>query len=396
MVTRFLDISKSHRKKDDNGFLIITQNPIAKSGVFEYLKSEILPNFKGDDGLVKVYRPFEALKKAKDSFANKPIKLTHKWVGDEANTADGAISSEIKADEANGYLIADLIIYNPELIAKIESGEVVELSPAYTGEVLANSGRYDGEDYEFTQSVDCVNHLAVVESGRSGSDLRILDEKPKRKDEKMNLSKFKDELAKLVTKFKDEQGEEETPVVAEDSDVASKLLEIAKSELDDAEKIAKINELLAVKDESCVDEGEKVAEDSEPVAEGDEPVAEDSIDEGENDESQVEAKIAEIVNEAIDKKLSAFQDSLKSEAKKIQDSYAEVSKALGSQFDYSNKSASEIYKLGYELLSGKTLGEGVDAKSAFSVISQMRTPKFADAKPQTQSTSKILAMLEKM
>ena len=397
MTTRFLDISKSHRKKDDNGFLIITQNPIAKSGVFEYLKSEILPDFKGDDGLVKVYRPFEALKKAKDSFANKPIKLTHKWVGDEANTADGAISSEIKADEANGYLIADLIIYNPELIAKIESGEVVELSPAYTGEVLANSGRYDGEDYDFTQSVDCVNHLAVVESGRSGSDLRILDEKPKRKDEKMNLSKFKDELAKLVTKFKDEQGEEETPVVAEDSDVASKLLEIAKSELDDAEKIAKINELLAVKDESCVDEGEKVAEDSEPVAEGDEPVAEDSIDEGENDESQVEAKIAEIVNEAIDKKLSAFQDSLKSEAKKIQDSYAEVSKALGSQFDYTNKSASEIYKLGYELLSGKTLGDGVDAKSAFSVISQMKTPKFADTKPtQAKSESKILAMLEKM
>ena len=395
MVTRFLDISKSHRKKDDNGFLIITQNPIAKAGVFEYLKSEILPDFKGDDGLVRVYRPFEALKKAKDSFANKPIKLTHKWVGDEANTADGAISSEIKADEANGYLIADLIIYNPELIAKIESGEVVELSPAYTGEVLANSGRYDGEDYDFTQSVDCVNHLAVVESGRSGSDLRILDEKPKRKDEKMNLNKFKDELAKLVTKFKDE-GEE--PVKAEDSDVATKLLEIAKSEMGEAEKIAKINELLSVKDENCVEDSEdepKPVEDNEPV-EDDEPTAIETKDEGE-DESQVEAKIAEIVNEAIDKKLSAFQDSLKSEAKKIQDSYAEVSKALGSQFDYTNKSASEIYKLGYELLSGKTLGEGVDAKSAFSVISQIRTPKFADTKPiQAKSESKILTMLENM
>lgn len=395
MIARFLDISKSHRKKDDNGFLIITQNPIAKSGVFEYLKSEILPNFKGDDGLVKVYRPFEALKKAKDSFANKPIKLTHKWVGDEANTADGAISSEIKADEANGYLIADLIIYNPELIAKIESGEVVELSPAYTGEVLANSGRYEGEDYDFTQSVDCVNHLAVVESGRSGRDLRILDEKPKRKDERMNLSKFKDELAKLVTKFKDEGDE---PTKAEDSDIATKLLEIAKSEMDEAEKIAKINELLAVKDKSCVEDSEdepESVEDNEPI-EDDEPAAVETKDEGENDESQVEAKIAEIVNEAIDKKLSAFQDSLKSEAKKIQDSYAEVSKALGSQFDYSNKSASEIYKLGYELLSGKTLGEGVDAKSAFSVISQMKTPKFTDTKPTQAKESKILSMLEKM
>lgn len=395
MQTRFLDISKSHRKKDENGFLIITQNPIAKAGVFEYLKSEILPNFEGEDGLVKVYRPFEVLEKAKDSFANKPIKLTHKWVGDEALTADGAISSEIKADKENGYLIADLIIYNPELIAKIESGEVVELSPAYTGEVSATSGRYDGEDYEFTQSVDCVNHLAVVENGRSGSDLRILDELPKRKESKMNLKKFKDELAKLMIKFKDE-GEDEG-VKNEDADgVAGKLLEIAKSELDDAEKIAKINELLATKDESCVKDSEDEptkAEDDEPQTQDDEPVK--AEDEGEGEE--VEAKIAEIVNEAIDKKLSAFQDSLKSEAKKIQDSYAEVSKALGSQFDYSNKSANEIYKLGYELLSGRTLGEGVDAKSAFSVVSALKTPKFADTKAQkTSKESKILSMLEKM
>lgn len=394
MVTRFLDISKSHRHKDDNGFLIITQNPIAKAGVFEYLKSEILPDFKGDDELVKVYRPFEALERAKDSFANKPIKLTHKWVGDEANTADGAIASNITADKENGYLIADLIIYNPELIAKIESGEVVELSPAYTGEVTQNSGRFDGEAYDYTQSVDCVNHLAVVENGRSGSDLRILDENPKRKEKTMDLKKFKDELSKLITRFKDEEVQDDEPKeqeTADSADLAAQILAVCGGDLDEAAKIAKINELIGVKDEEPKDEGETKNEDSE-TCEDDEPT--ETQDEG--DDTAVEAKIAEIVNEAIDKKLSAFSDSVKAEQKKIQDSYAEVSRALGSHFDYSNKSASEIYKLGYETLSGKSLGEGVDAKSAFAVLTQLKTPKFADTKPQTKaSDSKIMQMLAK-
>ena len=70
-------------------------------------------------------------------------------------------------------LKADLIIYNPDLIKAIESGEIVELSPAYTGSVEKTNGRYNGEAYAYLQSIGCINHLAVVERGRSGSDLRI-------------------------------------------------------------------------------------------------------------------------------------------------------------------------------------------------------------------------------
>ena len=70
---RILDSKASAREKDANGFLIIKNNPIAKAGVFEYLESEILPNSKSDK-IVKVYRPFDKLQKAKDTFANKPIK----------------------------------------------------------------------------------------------------------------------------------------------------------------------------------------------------------------------------------------------------------------------------------------------------------------------------------
>lgn len=96
---RFLDFA-THRQKDEQGFLLIKDNPIAKSGVFEYLMSELNPSHEGKDELVKVFRPFETLAKSARSFANKPIKFRHAWVGvdGEAQTADGAIGSEIRED----------------------------------------------------------------------------------------------------------------------------------------------------------------------------------------------------------------------------------------------------------------------------------------------------------
>ena len=120
LTLKIQDKATSKRSKDSNGFLIIKDNPIAKAGVFDYLLSELKADINADDDrVVKVYRPFDELERIKDSFANKPIKMNHHWVGDETNTADGAIGSIIEADEANGYLRADLIIYNPEIIEKL-------------------------------------------------------------------------------------------------------------------------------------------------------------------------------------------------------------------------------------------------------------------------------------
>ena len=209
----FIDNSLSRRSKDENGFLIIKDNPIAKAGVFDYLLSEIESDVKeADDEIVKVCRTFDELKKVKDNFANKPIKFTHLWVGDENKQADGAIGSIITTDDASEMLKADLIIYNPDLIKAIESGEIVELSPAYTGSVEKTSGRYNGEAYAYLQSIGCINHLAVVERGRSGSDLRINDElneksqqKHNIKEEKMaNFKELKEKLAKKIGTFIDE------------------------------------------------------------------------------------------------------------------------------------------------------------------------------------------------
>lgn len=401
-MVKFFDFS-THRSKDENGYLIVKNNPIAKAGVFEYLKSEIDGTSQSDE-IVRVYRPFETLLKNKDSFANKPIKWKHEWVGkDGVPQADGAIGSNITADTDSLMLKADLIIYNPELINAIENG-LVELSPGYTGDISESKGRFNGEDYDAIQEVSCVNHLAVVEKGRSGRDLRILDEKPNlTKGQKMAKSKFYDSLIELIKKFKDSDGAEPVEPKVEDSleNKAKALLEIAKGEADDGEKIAKIVELLGVKDEEPKTQDDdskdeqKVTDDNgenEPKTQDDDETK--TCDEDEDDKV---AAFVDGLDKLMERKFKAFKDSVLGENKRIQDSYAEVSKALGQGFDYTGKSESEIYKIGYETLTNSELSQGVDAKSAFKTALNLRVPKFADSAIKTQDdSSKIDELLSKM
>ena len=380
LTLRIQDEKTSKRSKDSNGFLIIKDNPIAKAGVFDYLLSELKQDIEPkDDKVVKVYRPFSELVRVKDSFSNKPIKMFHHWVGDECETADGAIGSNITIDEAHEYLRADLIIYNPKLIEAIEKNELVELSPAYTGKEIAENGRYNGEAYEFKQELGEVNHLAVVEIGRSGKDLKIYDDKS-------NIGavmKFKDMFIAKLSKFIDSEIEakaDEAESEKADSDtsaeIAREIITIANKSDDEFaggidEKIEAILTLAKKLNEPLADEtseAEKVAdeeaekEDSEAEAKADEG---ESIAESEINIDEIAEAVAEVVEKVTEQKLKEFADSQRKEAKKISDAYAEVKKALGSDFDSKNMGVDEIYKFGYEALSKSTLDKKMDSRTAF-------------------------------
>ena len=398
---QILDSKATKRKKDANGFLIIKDNPIAKAGVFEYLENEILPNSKSDK-LVKVYRPFDSLVTAKETFANKPIKYNHKWVGDTEPTADGAIGSNITADDKSLMLKADLIIYNPTLIQAIENGECVELSPAYTGEVKKAQGRFNGSDYDYIQRVECVNHLAVVKNGRSGNDLRILDSKNK----ELKMAQKIDFLNRVLKFLDSADGDNEPkvvdgepePKVEDSSDFKNALSEILKGEGEAVEKLAKIGELLGTLD-------------SEPTPEPTEPKVTDSEDdeddEGESkvtdsEDDELKAKdFADSMQKVIDKivksRIAQYKDSVKADLVKVQDSYERVSKALGTSFDKSGMSADDIFKFGYETLSGLQLSKGENAETAFNVIAKSKKIVFKDNAPAFKAeNSNILKMLDKI
>ncbi|MBR2149652.1 MAG: DUF2213 domain-containing protein [Campylobacter sp.] len=398
LALKIQDKATSKRSKDANGFLIIKDNPIAKAGVFDYLLSELKSNINADDDrVVKVYRPFTELERIKDSFANKPIKMNHHWVGDETNTADGAIGSIIEADEKNGYLRADLIIYNPELIEKIEAGELIELSPAYTGEEIDEKGRFNGEAYEFKQKLGEVNHLAVVETGRSGKDLKIYDSKSKLE----GFMRFKDKLMSKLSKFidselsdeecKEDEALDRREIIREIMAISAKPVdEFEGGEDEKIETIAKLAEKLAYDKTADEDETEKKSDSDEVEAKSDEETAEsDKID-----IDEVAEAVAEVVEKVTEQKLKEFADSQKREAKKISDAYSEVKKALGGDFDSSNMSVSEIYKFGYEALSNSKLDKRLDSKTAFLMAVDSKKQSSHKTSDSESVSSNILKLLK--
>lgn len=410
LTLRIQDEKTSKRSKDSNGFLIIKDNPIAKAGVFDYLLSELKQDIEPkDDKVVKVYRPFSELIRIKDSFANKPIKMNHHWVGDECETADGAIGSNITIDEANEYLRADLIIYNPKLIEAIETNELVELSPAYTGKEIAENGRYNGEAYEYKQELGEVNHLAVVEIGRSGKDLKIYDDKSKLGA----VMKFKDMFIAKLSKFIDseidakaDESESETQDSDTSAEIAREIISIANKSDDEFaggidEKIEAILTLAKKLNEPLADEtseAEKVADeaetqDSETEAKQDEG---ESIAESEINIDEVAEAVAEVVEKVTEQKLKEFADSQKREAKKISDAYSEVKKALGGDFDSSNMSVAEIYQFGYEALSNSKLDKKLDSKTAFLMaLDSKKQTSHKTADSGESISSNILKLLQR-
>lgn len=399
---RLSDGRISKRYKDDNGYLHIPNNQIAKAGVFDYLLKEVsdCPPDQADE-IVRVCRSFDDLKANKDLFSKIPIVLGHHWVGEEQDKVAGVIGEVITAQEP--YLYADLIIYSKELIEAIENKQIVELSPAYQADILEVSGEYDGEPYQYEQKLKSVNHLAVVENGRSGSDLRLQDERiPKQKGAKMSI---KAALKALLKRVEDEAIEEKEEKVQDSQvdkrELVKEILAIAAKPNDEFEGGEEEKfETLLKKLELIAYEPSKVEDEDEESKKTEDDDAEPSKVEDE-DEAEESKKLADSLERIIDAKFGAFERKLK----KINDAntiaYAEVSKAVG-DFNSSGMSASDIYSYGYKCLSKRTLDSGIDAKSAFKVKlaelqNQHQAPKFQDSKSKdtlSDAHSKLLANIK--
>lgn len=237
------------------------------------------------------------------------------------------------------------------------------------------------------------------------------------------MSSILKDLQRLVGRYSDSEPSEAEEVkdeaecgdeiqAADGDEIDNAIKELLAAEMEEGEKIAKIKAIFAPKSEDS-DEGEAEVKDE---AEGEESTPNESEnaeakteaegeevkteDEGEGNpgkgDEEIAEKFADSIAKIVDKRVAKAIAELKSENARIQDSYAKVSKALGNHFDYSNKSAEEIYKFGYELLAGRALGEGMSAETAFNVIAQNKSAKYSDAKSVTKSNSKIIAMLNNL
>lgn len=174
--------------KTPDGFLICHNVPIARTGWYDYLASEL---GVGGDEIVKVYRSPEEVfsKSAIASFEGKPVTDEHPpdlLTPQNVNIFVKGTTQNVRQDTKEpDLLIGDLMIYDSVLINEIDQGKR-EVSCGYECQYKDNG------DGTYSQVSICGNHVAVVEAGRAGDRVAIKDSKiQKEKGEKKKMAKNK-------------------------------------------------------------------------------------------------------------------------------------------------------------------------------------------------------------
>lgn len=293
---------------DLNGYVEIRGNPISKVGVFPYLGSEI--GAPEPDRVYNVYRSAEELSDPDTiaSFRLMPLVDEHSMLGSEDDGltpaekkgVQGVIGEEVYFDAP--YLRGNLKIYSEAAKGLVNSNTKRELSPGYRCVYDFTPGAFDGEQYDAVQRTIRANHLALVEEGRTGPDVAVLDH--------MRLAL---DSSQLVKSFKD---------IFPDFELPEREAVMADENMGGGESLAKIKALIAELKPLLAEQAEANALLAElglgglveEVAETEELVA-DEMEEVAVEETVDEDKTAEAMDtmrkqiKALEEKLSVAQDS---------------------------------------------------------------------------------------
>lgn len=174
----------SARMKDINGFIEIKRNPISRSGLFEYDGSQI-PG--GEPGKVYVvYRSPEELGKPEtvSSFRLVPFVDDHPNVllgpsdkglmPAERKGVQGVTGEEVEFDTSDGVLYSNIKLFTDSIKGAIDNDKI-ELSIGFRCKYVITDGIINGQRYNALQYDIRGNHLALVDEGRAGPDVAVLD-----------------------------------------------------------------------------------------------------------------------------------------------------------------------------------------------------------------------------
>lgn len=322
---------------DKNGYWFIPHNPISKVGVFQYLGSSISDECEPNK-IYNVFRSGETLLKSVPTWDNppKPFINDHEMLGEGFTDIDdrpvqGVITNPQYED---GILYADITVYSEKLKEAIENGKK-ELSLGYFCKFEKQSGVYDGETYDYVQ-IDMVgNHIALVDAGRCGSDVKVFDHK-------CVMDSFDITPEGLKKEYDSDSVESSETTETKDSEMADKREAIRKimaiaakanSEFEggEEEKIETIAKLLEeseyAKSEkgTANDESEKKDDEKAEDKCGKDESEEEKKSEDEEEEKKTEDESEEEVKDSDDKEKET-QDEQLSLLKKIADGIDELLK----------------------------------------------------------------------
>lgn len=202
--------SLSKRHKDDNKFLRVDISPFTKEQVAPYHGEEI-PGYErlglDPQKTYYVYRPASELSKPETiaSINSIPIQLDHHIENPDDPATDTRIGTTgEKAKWEAPYLYNSLTFWESRAISLIESGAMRELSLGYAFDPVKKPGVFKGQKYDLVMRNIRANHLALVERGRAGHDVCVMDSLPKNmppQEEKKtmdNADAFANQLADLI------------------------------------------------------------------------------------------------------------------------------------------------------------------------------------------------------
>jgi hypothetical protein len=217
---------------DHNDYWYIKDNPLSKVGVFPYLGKTISDELEPDK-IYQVLRPEEELSNEEtlNSFKLVPIVDDHTMLGTkpgmqpaEEKGVHGVIGDDVYYKD--GIIYGDLKIFSETLKEEIENGKK-ELSMGYFCDYELKEGEFDGIPYQAIQRNLKINHVALVDEGRMGADVRVLDHK-------LTFDSIKEiKMAKLQTK----------PAAALDEDIEEITKDECKTQDEDVDKRQLIDEI---------------------------------------------------------------------------------------------------------------------------------------------------------
>jgi hypothetical protein len=172
----------SVRRYDTDGRLHLETSNISKANVCPYMGREI-PNWEelglSADRTYQLYRDPAELKKGAATFNSLPILSRHVPVT-AADHKPGLVigSTGSKADFDGIYLTNSLVFWAADAIGDIEDETKKELSSAYRYRADMTPGEVDGVRFDGRMTNIVGNHVALVETGRAGTDVVVGDSKP--------------------------------------------------------------------------------------------------------------------------------------------------------------------------------------------------------------------------
>jgi len=352
------------REWDSNGWFTVARNPLSKVGVFSYLGRSISPDLE-PDRIYGVLRPAEELgsPEAMESLKLIPWVDDHVMLGSEEDGLmpveqkgmQGVTGEQVEFDGKTLY--CNIKVVSEAMKNLIEEGKE-ELSLGYRCAYVQEDGVFEGKPYQFKQVDIRFNHLALVERGRMGADVRVLDHDITLEEPKM--AKVSGADGSFKEKFK-----------------------ALKMQMDALEKALDADESRPDGDTKRDGEDEKEDDDKKDMTAKDMKYEEDSKEDDDKDDKKESGMDAAIIARNVEKTIV--------EKNRL---YQKLSAVVGS-FDHDDMSLSKMVKYGCEKLGIEASKGERKAKLDGYLMAQKATTVALDSVAQKSKQSFVDKYLTK-